>query len=346
MKAKNISKLNLDNRTPLQDVIPLETPFLLYVDPSSACNFRCRFCPSGHQDLIAGSTYKRGTMNFELFTKVIADLQEFDRPIKVLRMNKIGEPFLNRKLPQMVSLAKRSGRVEYIDLATNGSLFTVESLAEIIDAGLDRMNISLEGVNRLQYLEHAGTDIDFEALVAKLRWLHAHKGDCEITIKVPGNYLSEGDKKEFLAAFGDCCDRIFVEDLAPIWPGFDVEERAHTKVAAEKGQYQQPLEQKDVCTYIFYAAAVNADGTVSACCPDWDQQLIVGDVREESLKKIWASPAFNALRRQHLEGLRCANTVCSRCGHIKYAQVDNIDPYREVLLEKLQQLEEHTGHAR
>ena len=41
MKARVQSKLNLKGRTLLQDVIPLATPFLLYVDPSSACNFRC-----------------------------------------------------------------------------------------------------------------------------------------------------------------------------------------------------------------------------------------------------------------------------------------------------------------
>ena len=47
MKAEIKSKLNLDQRVALQEVIPLETPFLLYVDPSSACNFRCQFCPTG-----------------------------------------------------------------------------------------------------------------------------------------------------------------------------------------------------------------------------------------------------------------------------------------------------------
>jgi hypothetical protein len=31
------------------------------------------------------------------------------------------------------------------------------------------------------------------------------------------------------------------------------------------------------------------------------------------------------------------NPVCRDCGHIKYAQVDNIDPYKEVLLNKLKQ---------
>lgn len=334
MKAKQISKLNLDNRTSLQDVIPLETPFLLYVDPSSACNFRCQFCPSGHKDLIDSSGYRRGIMRFELFEKIILDIGEFEGTVKVLRLNKVGEPLLNKNLPKMVYLAKMSGKVEYIDLATNASLFTRDLLSQLLDAGLDRLNISLEGINREQYIEHAKVDVDFHKLIEHIIWLNSNKGSCEITIKAPGNYLSNEQKSIFYTTFGDHCDRIFVEDIAPIWPHFDVEGRANIAVKSTEGQYSQPIEQKEVCTYIFYAAAINADGTVSACCPDWGQKLIVGDLKKETLKSIWNSEAFNALRCQHLEGRRCDNYICYNCGHIKYSQIDNIDQYREMVLRK------------
>lgn len=335
MKAQLKSKLNLESRIALQDVIPLETPFLLYVDPSSACNFRCQFCPTGHKDLIKNSEYSRSVLKFELFEKLILGLREFEKPIKVLRLNKIGEPLLNKNLSKMISLAKSSGVVERVDLATNGALFSHELLLRILQAGLDRFNISMEGVNREQYLEHAKVDIDFDMFVENIRWLYLNKGDCEITIKIPSNYLSCEQKDYFLNTFGNYCDRIFIEDIAPIWPSFDVEKRAGVKLDVDKGQYQQRLETKDVCTYIFYAMAINADGTVSACCPDWDQKLIIGDLRTRAIKDIWNSQEMNALRIQHLRGERCNNQVCKECGHIKYAQVDNIDPYKSELLQKI-----------
>lgn len=339
MKAKNISKLNLDDRTPLHEVIPLDTPFLLYIDPSSACNFHCQFCPSGHRDLIDKSGYRRSSMSLELFKKVVDDLAEFGKPVKVLRLNKVGEPFLNKNLSKMIAYAKNSPFVKYMDLATNGSLFTKGTLTQVLEAGLDRLNISLEGISREQYLAHAQVDIDFDELTNNIQWLYRNKGSCEITIKVPGNYLNNEQKAVFYNIFGDYCDRIFIEDIAPIWPLFDVEQRANIAVTDSEGQYKQPLEAKDVCTYIFYAAAINADGTVSACCPDWGQQLIVGNVRNESLNKIWNSKAFNALRLQHLKGRRCDNDICRHCGHIKYSQIDNIDPYREMLLQKFTRYE-------
>lgn len=332
MKAKIKSKLNLENRESLQDVIPLNTPFLIYVDPSSVCNFRCQFCPTGHYDLLSESNYKRSTLDFELFEKIISDIAEFDSPIEVMRMNKIGEPTINKHLPRMIELAKSSGCVDKIDLATNGALLTHELIESLIVSGLDRLNISLEGISAEQYLEHAKVKLNFHKLVETIKWLYEHKGNCELTIKIPGNYLDEDQKEIFFELFGNHCDRIYVEKLSPIWPSFDVEKRSGVKLDKNKGQYSDNAKQKDICTYIFYAMAINSDGTVSACCPDWNQELIVGDLKSNSLKEIWNSQKMNNLRGQHLEGDRIKNKVCSDCGHIIYAQIDNIDPYREKIL--------------
>lgn len=335
MKAITASKLNLNDRVVLEEVIPLTTPFLLYVDPSSSCNFRCQFCPTGHRDLVQGSEYKRSVMSMKLFEKVIDGLAAFPEPLKVMRMNKIGEPLLNKRLPDMIALAKASGRVNYIDLATNGSMFSPELLIRLTKAGLNRLNISLEGVNRNQYAEHAKVDFDFDLLVENIRWFYDHRGTCEITIKVPGNYLSEHDRQRFLDLFGDYCDRIFIEELAPIWPEFNVEQRSGVTVRTDQSQYRQRLKAKEICTYIFYAMAVNADGSVSACCPDWNQKLIIGNLHQQELHEIWNGKPLRQLQLLHLNGKRHDNPVCGTCGHIRYAQVDNIDDARTVLLQRL-----------
>ncbi len=338
MKAKLQSKLYLDKRSRLEEVIPLETPYLLYLDPASTCNFQCSFCPTHLQ---ARSAKK--VMDYELFTKVMDDLNEFDEPLKVLRMNKIGEPLINKRMVDMVKYARQSGRVLHIDTTTNASLLNPEMITGLIDAGLDRMNISIEGVNEAQYLEIAKARINFENLVNTIKWLYQHKKQCEITIKVPGEYLSDQDKQTFFDVFGDHCDRIFIEELSPIWPEFDeMNGLGQSDAEAERqGQYKQTNTEKEICTYIFYAMVINADGTVSACCPDWDQKLIIGNSRTQSLKEIWNSKAMNDLRRLHLQMRRRENPVCGACGHIKTSQVDNIDDYHDVLSKKFEAYEQN-----
>lgn len=332
MKAQFKPRINLEGRTPLQEVIPLSTPFVLFVDPASACNFTCPFCPTGHRDMIAETGRFQGAMHWDVFTRVIDGLEEFETPIKVLRLYKDGEPFLNKRLADMIAYAKKSGRVGMIDTTTNGSLLTTERLAAVIEAGLDKINISVDGMNREQYRKFTGFDFDFDAFVKTVKWLYANRGSCEVVVKIPGDLISEPQKQEFLDTFGDHCDRILIENFAPCWPEFDVEK--HTGVKITDGLYQQPIAPTDTCPYIFYSLAVNSDGQVSSCFLDWGRKLVIGDVKTQNLKDLWHSPALNALRRQHLEGRRENNPVCRQCGQLSHCLPDNIDAYRQQLLPK------------
>lgn len=333
MKAKIQPRINLEDRTPLQNVIPLETPFIVFIDPSSSCNFQCTFCPTGDRDLIKETERFQGVMNFDLFRKLIDDLASFPQSIKVLRLYKDGEPLLNKRLADMIAYAKHSGHVPYIDTTTNGALIDPSRMGPLIEAGLDKVNISVYGMKPEQYTTFTKSDFDFAQFVTNVRWLYEHKGDCEIVIKIPGELITETEKKDFFETFGDYCDRIFVENFAPCWPQFDVEERLGVKIT--QGIYQQPISPTDTCPYIFYAMSINADGLASACFVDWGRKLIVGDSRKHSLREIWNSREFNELRLAHLEGKRKQNPVCGQCGQLSHCRPDNIDGYREQLIPKL-----------
>lgn len=333
MKAQIKPRINLDERTPLQEVIPLATPFVLFVDPASSCNFQCSFCPTGDRELIKNTGRYQGVMKFDLFKKIIDELSLFPEKIKVLRLYKDGEPLLNKHLADMVRYAKQSGQVPYIDSTTNGTLIEPDRIGPLLEAGLDKINISVDGMNKEQYLRFTKFDFDFARFVDNIKWLYANKGNCEIVIKIPTELISEAQQQEFYQTFGDYCDRIFIENFAPCWPEFDVEQRTGFKIT--QGIYQQPIIPTDTCPYIFYSMSVNADGLVSSCFLDWGRKLIIGDCNQQSLPEIWNSESFNKLRIQHLQCQRHQNPVCSNCGQLTHCLPDNIDPYREQLLSKL-----------
>jgi radical SAM protein with 4Fe4S-binding SPASM domain len=332
MKARLEPRINLTGRTALETVIPLSTPFIVFVDPASSCNFQCTFCPTGHRDLIAETGRFQGAMKFDLFRKIVDDLAAFDKPIKVLRLYKDGEPFLNKRLAEMVAYAKQSTRVDYIDTTTNGTLISPQRVAPVLEAGIDKINISVDGMDEEGYVKFTGFRFDFQKFVADVKWLYANKGNCEIVVKIPGELITEAQRQQFLDLFGDHCDRIFIENFAPCWPEFDIEK--HTGVTISKGIYQQDIGDTDTCPYIFYGYSVNADGLVSSCFLDWGRKLIIGDVRQQSMKEIWTSEKMNALRLQHLEGRRRQNSVCGNCGQLSHCLPDNIDAHRIELLER------------
>lgn len=332
MKAQLKPRINLEDRTALETVIPLETPFIVFVDPASSCNFKCTFCPTGHRDMIAETGRYQGAMKYEVFQKVVDDLAEFDKPIKVLRMYKDGEPLLNKRFADMVAYAKKSGHCDYIDSTTNGTFITPERMGPVIEAGLDKLNISVDGMTREQYQQFTGFNFDFDKFVENVKWLYDNKGEMEVSIKIPGELITEPQRQEFFDTFGDYCDRIFIENFAPCWPEFDIEK--HTGVKITGGIYQQEIGDTDTCPYIFYGYSVNADGLVSSCFLDWGRKLVIGDVRKETMKQIWTSDRMNALRLQHLEGRRRENGVCGNCGQLSHCLPDNIDAHRPMLLDR------------
>lgn len=333
MKAEIKPRINQENRTRLETVIPLSTPMVLFVDPSSACNFKCSFCPNGDVDLIRTTGRWQGPMSMDVYRKVIDDLKEFDEPLKVLRLYKEGEPFLNKNFADMILYAKKAGIAQSIDTTTNGFLLEPERIKPVLDAGIDRINISVDGLSDEQFLEFTGVKVNFDKFVDNIRKMYDMKGSCEICIKIAGDFLSEEDKNKFYNVFGNYADRIFIENVAPCWPEFDVENRLGVEM--DRGIYDQPLSEVNVCPYIFYSMSVNSDGSVSLCFLDWARKLMIGDVRNQSVKDIWNGKEIFLHQHQHLLGNRKENPICAACGQLSHCLPDNIDPYAHILRDKL-----------
>lgn len=323
MKAEFRSRLaNEKDRNDLGQLAPLETPFVVIVDPASHCNLKCRFCPTGHPDLIQATGRYQGAMSFETFAKLIDDLQAFPDPVKVLRLYKEGEPLMNKRFAEMIAYARQSDKVLRIDTTTNGVLLTPKISEKIIEAGIDQINISVNGLSNSQFMDLTRTKVNFDKYVENIKHLYSIRGNCTIYIKTMAENLSEDDRKRFFDTFGDIADRIFFEHLFPNWPDFDDEIIPRNGTVSE---YGGEVREQSVCPNIFYSTTVNSDGAVSLCIQDWEHKLVVGNVQDESLKDIWLGQRINAHRLAHLAGCRKDDKTCAKCGAMAYALHDDID---------------------
>ncbi|WP_088188553.1 radical SAM/SPASM domain-containing protein [Desulfosporosinus sp. FKA] len=332
MKAK-IGTRYYAERTPLETVIPLSTPFILYLDPSSVCNLSCEFCPCGraHQDLWSEEKRKSvAVMPFELYKKIIDDCQGFPDKIKTLRLYKEGEPLLNKNLPEMITYARDSGRFKSIDFTTNGTLLNPGLNRKLVEAGLTRINISVEALSGKGYKKISGVDLDFDKFVANIRDLYEHRGNCHIFIKTMVDNYDQEIEGQFYGIFGDICDEIALEHIANCWPGF--ENTSNNTNVYHGGEVKEYV----VCPRIFYILTINANGSASHCIVDWNYSGIIGDAKTQSVVDIWNSPEYQNIRLMHFNGKRRDVPLCSKCWEIESAAVDNIDEFREELLKKVE----------
>lgn len=309
-------RIGLENRTKLETVIPLDTPFSIFLDPSNVCNANCSWCPTGSRQ--ARKFTQPQLMDLKLYTKIIDSIVQMPSKVKTLRLYADGEPLMNPNFPDMVKYAKQTGFFGEIDTTTNGLLLDYALSCKILDAGLDKIIISVPAHYSYEYMKNIQT------------FCSLSEGRCTIYIKAIKDSMNELAQKGFLEDFSPYCDYIYLENLAPCWPDFDVKDITY------KGIYNQELgHEPDVCPYIFYSTKINSDGTVSLCFLDWRHSIIMGDLKFESFKSIWDGLKYRYFRRLMLKKIRKDHCFCSKCQQLKYGAADNIDPFAEELLEKL-----------
>ena len=78
------TELRNRQRTPLRELLPLDAPLSLFLDPSNRCNFHCSFCPRSLPDY-RNYVEKDAHLDFDLCTKIFDELRNWRR-IKVLRL--------------------------------------------------------------------------------------------------------------------------------------------------------------------------------------------------------------------------------------------------------------------
>ncbi|MBQ6468931.1 MAG: radical SAM protein [Lachnospiraceae bacterium] len=337
MKAKIIPRIDIYDRMELKEVIPLRTPIVVYIDPCDTCNFRCRFCPSGNLELMKKTQGRgHGPMDFSFYKSVIDSLADFDDPIRIVRLYKEGEPLLNARFADMVAYAKASPRVLRVDTTTNASLLTPERSRAIIDAGLDRINISVEGINGQQYRDFSSHSMNYEEFVGNIAWFYEHRQQCEVNIKINGDILTPEQVLLFYDTFGDICDGISVEHTIDYWPKYNEMSVKYDETVTLLGGVSHEVQ---MCPYVFYEMCVNSDGSFSLCRFDWNHAMLLD--RHVSfpptLKKIWDSIVLWNFQQRFLDGQRKQLTVlsCPKCGVLKQGVPEDLDEFVGEIRERM-----------
>lgn len=319
-----MKRIQLNKRTDLKAEIPLKTPYCIFIDPSNACNFKCGFCMN--------SRIKSPTMmSFILFKKLINDLDEFESPVKTIRLYGFGEPLLNPYFPKMVEYAKASSKVLEVDTTTNASQLTPSLTNDIVNSGIDRINISIEAMNTVAYRKFTrNKDVDFPTIVNNVERLYtSKKPDTIIFVKINGDYLTAQEQMDFRSIFGQISDGCDIEHTMNCWRDTEIQ------VNEEVGIYGQELKEVQVCPYIFYSFFIHADGDASACFLDWNKKLVIGDAKNESLKSLWDDKLLWHLRNTMLKQERKNHPICYNCNQLVAGMPVDLDPYAAEILERI-----------
>ncbi|MDB3085883.1 radical SAM protein [Clostridioides difficile] len=298
-------------RVELHKHLPLETPFTLHIASSTICNFKCKYCV---HSLDKSNFEKRGfntsVMNWDIFTLAIEQAKEFKQKFKMVSLTGIGEPLCNKMLPEMIKYIKDSNITESIEFITNASLLNRETSIKLVDSGLDRIRISIQGLTSDKYEEVCGVRLDIEQLLSEIKFLYDNRKDCKIFIKTVDIALTENEDKDFYDMFGDISDRIFIEKIRPAFHGVDYSNLIKGKKVIDR--YGNEHDERLICPQAFFAIAVWPNGEMYPC-DMIDNPISLGNIKEVSIKDAWNGESRKHFLRMQLNKDRMSNEICKNC---------------------------------
>ena len=312
MKKAEIKPIADLNRVKLADVVPLDTPFALYLFHTNVCNFKCSYCAHslGKEGMKEEYGFVPEIMPMEVFDRTVEQMRGFPRKFKFVSFTGQGEPLTNKRLPELVARVRAANVAEVTEVITNGALLTREMSSALIEAGLDRMKISIQGVNSEAYKNVTGVTVDFDRFVDQVRFLYERKGKMQLFVKVMDVSLAPGEDEKFYEIFGNITDRMYIETCRPVYPGVDYENKTEELTMDRFGR---PHEKRLVCPLCFFHLAIWPNGDVVPCDTIL-KPLVLGNVKEELLTNMWNGPAHREFCAMQLRAERMsANAQCARC---------------------------------
>ncbi|HVI51603.1 MAG TPA: radical SAM/SPASM domain-containing protein [Candidatus Sulfotelmatobacter sp.] len=315
-------------RINLADASPLPCPMTIYIETTNICNFKCKYCPESfdNYEQISGG-YSR--MSLEEFERVCDQIAEIGQ-LKTLNFYMMGEPFVNKQLPEFIKVARRKNISEKIIVTSNGSLIDENLAEQILETDLDYLRFSIYGIDQDIFSRTTNSKIKLDRIVGRIEHLKSLRD--QRGLKKPFLYAKMIDTQDpaqnnkFLEMFNRICDEAVIEPVMN-WndpdegnlSGHDTESLLTTSYFANK---------KEACPFPFYTLVIHSDLTVSVCCVDWAKKTAVGSLKTESLREVWLGPKLRDFRLTHLRKQRRQIEACKSCTFLHTApdNLDSLDP--------------------
>ena len=201
-------------------------PRLIFWEVTKGCNLRCIHCRASATELSSPRDLSTGTA-----LGIIDQIAEAAKPILVLSG---GEPLYRSDIFQLAVYARDKGL--RVALATNGTLVTKEIARMIVDSGIKRVSISLDGADAVTHDTFRSIPGAFDAAVQGLRNLKALGMSVQINMTIARHNAKQlPDVLELAKAIG--ADALHTFLLVPVGCGVDI--AAEQMVAPE--EYERML---------------------------------------------------------------------------------------------------------
>ena len=287
-----------------KEKITSDYPLHVDLELASICNLKCPMCYTISDNFKKLVNTKN--MDFDLYKKII---DEIAHKVPSIRLSLRGEATLNKNFAEAVRYAKTNG-IKEVSTLTHGFKLTLPFFKSIVEAGIDWITVSIDGVG--ETYNSIRKPLKFDVLLQKIKDIKKYKDENNLVkpvIKVQGIWpaISE-DPTKYYETFKPYVDLVAFN---PLIDEFDKEENPkYIKNFSCPQQYQR--------------LTVGADGLVMKCANDENNKEVIGDANKEKIFDIWHGEKMNSIRELHSQGGFLKSEVLMRFQIITYLYLQEV----------------------
>lgn len=279
---------------------PLQIDFEL----NASCNLKCPMCPISAES--PRGKGKKTWFPFDLFKEIITD--GVKRGLRAIKLNYVNEPLIRKDLPEFVRFAREAGVLD-IYLSTNGLLLDDAAARQLIQAGLSRIQVSLDAHTAAIYDQvRPGGDLEktrqnVEHLMALREELHSPTP--LVRVNFVRTELNEHELEPFVAHWRERVDMIGIQEYVK-------PPKASGNLISRTTEYKRLRGFR--CSFPFKQLVVTNERNILPCCTFWGEHLGVGRCDDAaSIPAAWNSEKMRELRDIHSKGEYWRIEACRQC---------------------------------
>ncbi len=288
-------------------------PISLNVEPTTHCNLRCPECPSG----LRSFSRPTGMLEEKMFQNIIDQVKD---KLIYLTFYFQGEPFLNPRFPNMVRYASDRGIFTFT--STNAHFIDEENAVKIIQSGLDKLIISMDGTTQEVFEKYrVGGQLEkvLEGTRNMVRLKKKLKSKTPYLViqflVVRHNEHQVEEARKLTKELGVDEIKFKTAQIENFQLGNDLipHNQKYSRYQKKKdGQYQIKNSLLNRCWKLWSGSVMTWDGKILPCCFDKDAKYDFGNIQSEPFKEIWKGENYQKFRQQLLKS-RSSIDICTNC---------------------------------
>lgn len=279
-----------------------DTPYLLQVESTTACNAHCVMCP--HQEVVQRPVM----LETEVFLSVVD--QAYDLGVRIIIPFIFGDPFCDPRMEDLIEEVVRRHPDVSLHLYTNGSRLTQDSIRRVLATRhVGTFVLSVQGGTKEVYERNTG--LNWERLLRSFNDLVAVNKSLGKPSKVQVNMCVHSSTE----GTWDDLRRVFAEADEVGGANF---QNYSGLVKDEFGEAPNVGKPYLLCERAVHHIYVAATGDVIQCCLDVKHSAVYGNVKDSRLSDIWWGGRMAAMRLAHHQGRYAEIPVCAACNSCSF----------------------------